>query len=477
MKKYIVTGLVGLVVVTTGAYVMYNQWNLYLDFVPGGGVLTEWSDDIRSYLPAEADQVLYFDVSPEFLAWIDTLSQQTGDTAPLSQSLQEVDELIAAQYMTGDQAYSRLLVKGTNEFDISMLIDSAIVPVSEEFTSKQLADQLWIYGPASSLDYHQGWDGDDITMIPEVEGYLDTFGDEWANLGFFSRPVIYSPEAGPMVQQFADKLEWTFAMSYVSIEEKWWRMILEFEEGVVPSPMADFTPILSTYASSDSLLYLEVNNLLWLAGVDEQQFLSLVPLLIGQQYPAVSAMLSSEDYARLYELLTDNIGIVLTPSSSSLGVSLHILFADQAGFDLLGKLGPVWKQLAGSTVWAENLEEQVEEDRIAYQVEALPMFGGEGGESLLQIVREDAVTRLSLLGDLPSVANPISLSYDDQTVVTFLFDSTNVQQVMQNNPLMQMAESMETLVDDQQGIQAGTMIGDVQLHPEDDQIVVSFEIN
>jgi len=77
---------------------------------------------------------------------------------------------------------------------------------------------------------------------------------------------------------------------------------MQFSGDIVPTPTEKFTPQLFDYTTSGVVAYIEIANLIELFGIDQTQFTTIAALAFNQLGGgAYSAMLSNDDYSKLYE--------------------------------------------------------------------------------------------------------------------------------------------------------------------------------
>ncbi len=120
---------------------------------------------------------------------------------------------------------------------------------------------------------------------------------------------------------------------------------MQFSGDIVPTPTESFTPQLFDYTTSGAVAYIEIANLIELFGIDQTQFTTIAALAFNQLGGgAYSAILSNDDYAKLYEGFNNHFALTVAPSSGSLlGLGAQIVLADPELFPIFKKLGPIWR--------------------------------------------------------------------------------------------------------------------------------------
>jgi hypothetical protein len=63
---------------------------------------------------------------------------------------------------------------------------------------------------------------------------------------------------------------------------------------------------------------MEMKDILSFLGIQEQQFMTIVPIVLGQYGNAYTALLSNEEYISLWQNLSGNIGVFIDRSSTSM---------------------------------------------------------------------------------------------------------------------------------------------------------------
>ena len=115
------------------------------------------------------------------------------------------------------------------------------------------------------------------------------------------------------------------------------------------------------------------------------------------------------------------------------------------------------------------------EGYLGYNLAEFPVMGAADGD-MLSISQQDEVTVLSLLWSPGAIdGGEVNLRYTDDTVISFLFDSEKLQQALSSSPLLQMAWVANPLWDAAM-VSQGVLLGDLQVHPNQNQIVLWFTI-
>ena len=470
-KKYIITWLIGLLVVAGLAFFLMHGEQLPSRInSPVVSPHGNSEQDIFSYAPASFDQFIYIQVGDEMedaLANMQWVQYGSG----LQQLAERVEQLLITQLSTDTQVHSLLFLEG-DEIDIDELQQLGLITWWEEFRTEQLSDRIWMYGPQETFDRYsmnKKWLRDQEL----VDDFLRQFQAGNYNIGFVSTPL--SQEGLPVVQQFSQQLEHSIFMTRLSPEATIGNLSLQFTDGVINANDTTFSPLLSSYASQESIVYLEMQDILWFFGIEKEQFLGLLPVLLGQYGSAYGALLSQDDYATLYDSLEKNIALVVEPSTTSmLGMSVHLVFAHADMYGVLSGLGPLWKSTIEWFLGTGSVQETTTETSVSYTASNPLLTAGEA-MVVASMQQQDGATVLSIFGDvLAPSGQEISLPvYDDDTSMVFMVDNTKLQELNSYQPLVGEVDLAGASTN---AFQQWIILGDIQADAERNQIVVSFKV-
>lgn len=207
--------------------------------------------------------------------------------------------------------YNLLFLQG-GSIDISELQSLGLLANAEEYQAHQLTDNIWVYGSPTSLSWQ-----DNTLYTLQDNSYLQEFFQKFSAGGYNIGVVTYpSTEQHMLMGQFTDKLLYTAVMTSLGATTTG-SLYLQFSDDVVANLQTDFIPQFAKYVDDDTILYLETTQLLSFLGIEREQFLSIVPVLLGKYGTAYDALLTQDDYLRLYQTLNSNMGILLKTSEQS----------------------------------------------------------------------------------------------------------------------------------------------------------------
>lgn len=420
MKKYLLTGWIWLLVVLAIAYFMFSQNKLSL---PDAGFI-EWisssnnmavDKNLLELIPADLEQMMYMNVDPGLISVLESSQQQNPYASGFWEALALVDELAAVQYMTASGAYSALFVATDNDESLEKIQEIGLVVGWAEYKQKKIAKNVWLYGDSISIEYIWWLEWMKLVDDDRWTSLIDQLDDGKYNMGFVSTPsMVNSPN--PLVQQFASQLRYTVALSHLSPDDTYGEIILQFADGVVKSVGDTFDPVLAQYAPEDSILFLEMRDLLWVFAIGRQQFTMLAPIVLGQFKQSLWALLSTEDYNTLYDVLSDHISLVIAPQENMFGMSVQLNFAHPESLALMEKLQAFWGDIASSALGSGSVTTVNKEEWFAFEVVWLPMFGSDPVLSLDKLW--DGST-ISILGSAWDSGGIDWLSYSDKTAISF----------------------------------------------------------
>lgn len=163
------------------------------------------------------------------------------------------------------------------------------------------------------------------------------------NVGFFSRPNP-AGETNPLALQFANRLQYTSLLSHINRDNPSGRLVMQFVDGTIQPSSNPLSSSIITRLSKQPGFYVEVSDLLSLAGIDKDQVNVYAPLLLGQI--GAAGEINAQDMQVLADALEGNMAVVLTPSVlSPIQLGGHLIFDNEQAFTALSKLTPAFKGL------------------------------------------------------------------------------------------------------------------------------------
>ncbi len=468
MKKYIITWIIGLIAVAVAGRFMFQG-----KFLTGGGSM-EASTNVFEFLPPTFDQLLYFSFDEELRFAMEQMETTTWNVS--FQSLAEaVDQLIVIQSTDPVNPVSLMFFVNEQPVDITSLQEQGLIVADPTYVTKQLAGNVWIYGDATAVN--------EYVSITKKGAFLSSEKafSTWAtevitdqyNVGMFAYAVTPT-QVNPLANKFVQALRRTAVSSHLGKENAFGNVIMQFSWDIVPSPTEDFTPQLFDYTTSGAVAYIEIANLIELFGIDQTQFTTLAALAFNQLGGgAYSAILSNDDYTKLYEWFNNHFALTVAPSSGSLlGLGAQIVLADPELFPIFKKLSPIWRGVVGGLSGAAQVQEIATDSSVTYSSPTVP-FSLLGQK--IEIVRDQVATVLSIgeLGSELSMNDETMLSYDENTIATFMIDTLQLQQAMAATQWI--APSVDQLWVGKY-LQGGTVIANLSAYAEDDQLKLSFTV-
>jgi len=352
-KKYTLIWMAWLVCVGVAAFFMIRGSQLPNTI---DSPLIPTASDMFSLVPWWFDQLVYIRVDEE-------LAQSVTSIPWLDQLVSRVDSALISQYTLWEDQYSLLFLEW-EQVDINELQQLWLIVQWEQYVSKQINNKLWIYGTQAALDWQETSNSNNPNEYI-LENFIKQFTVWNYNLWVLSSPN--SANKIPILQQFSDKLLYTSIMTRLANQRTTWQITLQFADAVIQDTKWIYESKLDTFVSGDTLLYIEMKDMLSFLGVDEQQFLGIIPILLWQYGNAYTALLSNEQYVSLWETFEDNVGIFVGPSSDSmLGMWVSFVFSDEWVFDLFSTLAPVRYDLIQWVVGSGSVSMQKEQNSIVY---------------------------------------------------------------------------------------------------------------
>lgn len=469
MKKYVITGAIGLLAVGAVA------WFMISGRVSLVSPQLKTSDNVFVYLPDNFDQLLYFSFDDALRSAMDKMQNST-DNEWFKVLANQVDEVVVIQSMTGASAMSLMYLVSDTPIDINVLQQQWVIVSDPSYRIEQLATNVWIYGEMNVVkDYMTSYEENEMLSMPGFADWAERMYVWDYNIGMFSFAKTTWP-ISPITAQFAQWLRWTAVTSYLGGDKAYGEVVMQFTSDIVPPIQNPFIAQFADTSDSDALAFAELTNLIHLFGVGEEQFTLLASLFLKQMWGGVySALLSSEDYSSLYAGLNSNVALELTPSSGNImWLGLTVSFWNQEMFEVLSKLWPLWKTLIAGASWADLVEEFSSQNIVRYS--SPEMVYTVVGQSI-QVSRDDRWTYLQIWFDWREESNSADwvmtwLLTTPETILSFVVDAKKLQSTfggMKGEILWNDLASASYL-------QGWVVKWELSAHADDDQLVLSFHV-
>ena len=215
---------------------------------------------------------------------------------------------------------------------------------------------MWLYADQVTMAWYEAA-SKKLTYDPFFSNYLEQFRAGDYNIGFVAKPEA---AASLPLPQLGEQLQYTSLMTRFEAEYIGGSLLLQFSDGVISRPESPFFPKFTDFVRNENIVYLEMQQLLSFFGVEKENFVQIAPFFLGKQDATLQALFTDEMYSQIYEGLQGNVGILLEKADNAFGLSLHLVFADPAMYDVLHRLSPLLKtSLLGFTAGGEIQEQKV----------------------------------------------------------------------------------------------------------------------
>lgn len=265
-----------------------------------------------SYVPANADQLLYLDIDEELVSVAERMQAGEVSDQNLDEVLGTLEEVVVYQLASGTVATNLLFLQGRDEISVEQIQSLGVIAQGDGYSYKKIGSHTWVYGDSDALALYNAYKGTYAANDTNIKQFLNAFHAGDYNLGFYSTPVQAASQ-NPLVASFATQLNYTYALSRLRLEQPFGRLVLQLSDDVLANEGSSFTPTLTKYAGNQSIFYLETKDITSLVGISDEQIKLFLPVVLGQSNPAATAGLTSTDFDKLTAALRNNIAITITP--------------------------------------------------------------------------------------------------------------------------------------------------------------------
>lgn len=424
-----------------------------------------------SFIPGVFDQVLILDVDNE-LREVAAASNDLEEQDSFTKLLGTLREVVVYQSTTPDAIHNVLIFEWEEGFSIERVVEMGLLANDASYEYEKLTDNIWVYGDSASIRYVKNlWEQARAMDSEAFQRFNAARRAGGYNVWFFSRPNPQG-ETNPIALQFADRLQYTSLLSHINLESPSGRLLMQFDDGTIIQSSNSLNSTIIKRLNKQPWFFLEVSDILSVAGIDKDQINVYAPLLLAQV--GASSDINAQDMQALADALEGNIAVLLTPSVlSPIQLGWHIIFDDEKAFNALSKLTPAFKWLIDLITWWAGLmdvEESISASEVIYSVTTgtgdaalsfpLITMTKQQGTTILSILTQTDVTLSeSWVIDLPSFTN--------KTRMFFGWDAGLLQQ----NFLQAQIGQGETA---QQLFQSGKIQGIVDLVPSEQQVQIEF---
>lgn len=471
MKKNTVAWVIGgIVLVAAVVYGVMNQgW-----FSLGG------DKTLLSYVPSDADQLLYLTIDEELIAVAERMQTMQATDQELDDILNVLEQVVVYQTSTETASTNLLFLKAKQQVSLDQIRSLGVVAPADGYEYERLGSQMRVYGDADALATYRSYNGTYAANDENVKQFLNAFRGGDYNLWFFSTPVT-SPSQGALVGSFAEQLAYTYALSHLRLEQPFGRVVLQLQDNVIAASNDTFTPQLTQYAGDGSILYLETKDLTSLVGITNEQIKLFLPVVLGQGNPEAMNSLTSQDLDALAAALRDHIAISVTPQPGLIGVGLQLVLNTPEVYPTLVWLAPLRKSfIAPMSGGTGNIVELKTDDSITYALwgdlgtgSGTGLFEELPPMPMLTIGKTDDVSYITIFQtELLRSQQAPALETTDRSKLVFRFDNQALLQAMQGSSFLQMGQQPAADALFSTGIVAGTL----DAIPENNQLVISFNV-
>lgn len=423
-------------------------------------------ENLMEQVPRAFDQFIYIK-SDDNLKKILHASWQHFLSWDFQDLVEEIDEALVWKYTTGTDAYDLLFLKWV-QIDMEQLQQSGLINASSGYESRKIDENTWVYGARNTLHWYddQQWNILDNIF---VKTYRDAFHTGKYNLWFVSKPTQIA--WFPLLGQFSQKLQYTAVMTRLSDIHTQGTLFLQFVDGVVHDVNTPFVPLFEKNRDDTNLLFAEFHDLVWFFNIPKDEFMMLVPALLGQNGGVYSNLLSTEDYENMYESFHQNLWITVDIDPESiLWWDVSLFFQNKNILNVLKKLAPFWKQTLLSFTSTGTVDMHEEEKKIVYRVSLSTWSNDQTMQLLLAEQADGILVRLSHVWEETWIFSwddqKTPLMYDQNTVISFVFNGDVVQQFGQQ--WWWFGEWTNALGQ-------SIFVGDIATDAEKGQVIINFE--
>lgn len=467
MKKYSLIGLVWLCAIALGAI----AWFLPITHGPIN-LFHKWSTSLLSYLPSSVDQMMMIDINPETIAFLRNSNQWFDETA-FTTVLESLDHIVIAQAPKwADDVYSTLLLAGNDTFSIDQVQALWLLYFDTWYVTKQLTNNLWLYGDKDSVDYF-ATTTPSLSSLPEIKEVLKEAKQRASSVLFFSKPWAQLGN-DPLTLAFANKIHYTALYGTPTTAASKWSFVIQLTWTNFTAPKQSFTPKYTNKLNDRTIVYLEAQNLLSSFWFDDTKFWLGVPLLLSQAFPWADTLLSTPQISSLYAAINKQLGIIIQTTEGMFGIGVHLHMWSPEVYDSLLALQPAWRSLARTFIGSWTIREDSTQDSWTLFAELPAANGMSWAQSmsfpLLTLQKDTTSTTLSLLSDDRSGGSIASdLLFTPDSLITFRYDPKPLLQMAGVNPLI------GNIVGQMEILGTGALLGEVQLHASQQQLIATFE--
>lgn len=201
--------------------------------------------------------------------------------------------------------------------DIASLQQAGLIASDPSYITEQLASNVWVYGDTGAVHSYDATFKKGALLSSEKAlstRAADVIADKY-NVGMFSYAAS-APSVSPLASKFINALRWTAVSSHLGQENAFGNVTMQFSGDIIPEAKEDFVPELSDYPPDTKVAYVEIANLINLFGIDQEQFTTVASLFFNQfGGGSYSALLSNDDYAKLYKGFSSHLAITIAPST------------------------------------------------------------------------------------------------------------------------------------------------------------------
>lgn len=432
---------------------------------------------LLSEVPGVYDQVLYAVPDDEMYEWLQKVWNITS-LSGTKELLATTNELVVWQYAPQgggeEDAFVLLFLDVRDDFSFEKAKEMWILATGEDVAYERLGGSRYVYGDKLSLEYLHDYTSGSALEDEVGEDFIDAFVENHAHIGFLSQPWgLLQGQTNPFVQQFADKLQWTYARSRLGKDTQQAKIIFRFKEQMLKEPKTAFVPVLWKNVPEDVALYVELHDLLGLFGINETQVTWLLPLLAQQAGGDYAGVLGPNDRQSLANIAKWALSITVAPTGTVPGMGIRVIVADKWLYTIFQKIAPFVRTLleAYSGTWSVRMEQGQQVSRW------MVTLGGTWGMSfpVLTVTQTGEGTQIDILGtQQPSQQKSnVQLTYTPTSYMSFVLNSAMLQQSLW---ALSPAWLMWWVAGQQQQDIVWTVIyGDIHTENEGKELVISLQ--
>lgn len=399
MKKYVLIGVLGLVISWVAAY-----FGIKYNFAASSNVL--------NYVPNEFGQVFYLSVNKDLQ---DLLNDPSTNflTWEYKDILLQIDQVAAYQNISWTNASSFIVAKVKKDFNFDKAAKIGFIQTWENYTYKDLGGWIYVYWEKKEVEYISNYKWWKIWDNKEIDWYINDITSNKYNVALFSK--IDSSEfqfQNDVFSKYLKDMKYGAFVSHIGKEKNLGEINIIFNKDLEFLKDYSFSNALSEYVVKDTTFFLQLGNvvkMLWITNEQFMWFLGTMPIW---------QMMSKEDKDKLYNIFNWNIAAVIWSSDNILGVWAGLVFQSTDIYDLAQKYYPFLKDyVMAMPYFSGNTTEVAEKDKLWFQLK-FPFMWWNINWNILLTKEKNAILNIFDL-NFNKKSDWVELPHQDKSILNF----------------------------------------------------------